>query len=431
MALVACVARSAGGPALRRAGPVYGALAIVLAVPLGSRYGMRPKDVAEAADLVVGVRLALWLLWLALLAGAARALFRTEGLRYVRWMPIARWQVWAAQAFIMLALELPWVALWGLGSGLDAGLAAGLGAAAAHVGLGMTVRNRLDSALTWAGLVGLAALIAVDPAPIWLIGAGAVTLAVAVPAAWARAPEGNARRRPVWMPSRPIPALVVTYLRGVARARGSNLLRAAFAICLGAGLMALLARANSLEISELAVYSAAVASVTLSLATAGLAGPVIESERALGWIAATAGLTHNARLAARALATAGLGGSCGLLYGLLVIWWADLSAPAAARIAAGAVAMGYAMSLFASRASRWAERAARENARGKDDRAGELEDRSAGQRDAQPDARIESGRVSAAMIVAVILAWVAITWLDDLACLGLAALATALLWERR
>ena len=419
------VARTSGRPAALRATPVYAALAIIAAVLFGQN-GIYPRDVVTAAEQFPGVRVALWIAWIIALTPAARALLDAERLAYLRWLPVANPVIWTTWTALLLAIELPWLLLWWAGGGTATGLAAGLVASAGHACLARPARSARDRAVTAAALVGLLALISATSAgqhPVWWLAAAAACWVLAIPKTWAHGLEHVVLGIGTRLPARPVLALTAVYTRGLLRTRSSVLLRALALVGLGAGFATLVHRANELGADGLASFSAGITAVVFPLALSGLITPIVDTERALGWLLDSTATPRDTRIAARILATTGLAAGQGMIYSALVTWWAALPAALAGRIALGAVAMAVAMALFALRAARWAQRGT--GAQGRTSRSGResnsLDDHGG---------ELDGNRIVVAMVAAILAALIAIGWFGDLAIAALATVALAMVWDK-
>lgn len=415
--LITTVTRSAGKPAALRAAPVYAALAIVASVLFGKN-GIYPKDVVAAADQFAGVRLGLWAGWLVALTPAARALLAAERLAYLRWLPVSRGWILATWTALLLGLELPWLILWWAGGDPATGLALWMLTAAGHACLARPARSARDRVITAAALAGMVALVLVAPRalhPAWTFAAAAAGLTLALPRTWTHGLEHVAVSMRTRLPTRPVLALMAIYIRGLLRTRGSILVRALSLIVLGAGFTTLVRDANDLDPAGLASFSAVITTILFPLALGGLIAPMLDTERALGWLLDSTATPGDTRIAARTLAAGGLAAGYGVIYGGLVTWWAGLPAALAGRVALGAVAMAIAMALIALRAARWAERGVERR----------------GQRDGErPGVDIDGNRVVVAMVGAILGSLMAIGWLGDLAIAMLTAVALAVVWEK-
>lgn len=413
MTLTRVLIRTAGSPALRRAAPVYAAMGMVAGVVLGPN-GMSPADLAALLAQSRGVRLVGWSLWLLALAPAARALFHGPGLAYLRWLPASRPHVCTVLAVLLVTLELPWALLfWSGGHELEALTALTL-AAGVHALLATRLRNLLERGAGLVTLAALALLLTVPGPRVARLGAGALFLLAGVRAAWLRASEQGPGQSAMRLARQAPLALAQYHVSGLIRVRSAVLVRGLVFVILGAGLAALLGRANPLTMNELAMYSSAISAISLALAAGGLAVPMAESERALRWILDSTGTSRDVRLSGRVLSTAGLGAALGALHGLIVSWALGLGPLPGLRIAAGAMGMGVAMSLIARWSAGWAERS-----------------HHALQRASHPHAphsppSIDGSRVVSMVVLAVIGSIIAIGLFGDLAVIALAAFALAI-----
>ena len=79
--------------------------------------GMHPHDLTRLAVVVPAVGVALAITWLLVFVPAARVLVRADGARFLRSLPGPRWSPIAIAAVAIVALQLPWLALWVVGDG--------------------------------------------------------------------------------------------------------------------------------------------------------------------------------------------------------------------------------------------------------------------------------------------------------------------------
>lgn len=374
---------------LRRAAGVYVGIATICAVVFGPT-GMRPSDVTHAAQTSVGFRLGLWAVWILALAPAARVLFRHRAIAYLRSLPVAA--AWSASLAggALLALQIPWIALFAADRPISAA-AAGAGAAGVH-GL-IAMRGRLR----WLGVAAIGGLVA-SPAPAAVVAAaGAAALMVAIPSAWARSVERGGARGLRIRGGR-LFALAFSHGLAIVRRQPSALARAAIIAAVGGGLVALSNRANDYDLAELALFSLAVATVTLSIAVGAIAGALIEAERAARWLLDSTGTGGGARVGACAMLAGTWGAILGAIHGGVALSTATAMSNALV-VAEGAV-LGCALSLIAVRGARWAER-----------REG-----------------IDGSRVVVTMVPVAVAMLVGVGWVGELALVplvGLAILATA------
>jgi hypothetical protein len=275
--------RTGGEPVARAILPVYAGLGLVCAVLFGPT-GLTPDTfVAIEAGDPIG-RLVLWAMWLSATVGAARIGLLGRELIYFRALPIARWQHLGLAMALVLALETPWIAVFGLGGGwLEAARAGTLAAAIAAV---VAVGPR-----GWIGAVARAACLAALGVAIWQPLAahlaaplGAVVFAVAAALAWKRAPERNARALRLVRGG----AMVAVMASGVAyvvRRRRANFERAVLLAAFGAAGAWLLARSNDIDAAaSLSALALGVGALVLAIAAGALAVALVEHERSARWL---------------------------------------------------------------------------------------------------------------------------------------------------
>ncbi len=399
MGLTGVLIRTAAAPALRRAAPVYVGIAIVAAVIFGPT-GMHPRDITLAAARSPGFAVVLWAIWLLAAAPAVQAVIHTRALEYLRWLPVRRGLIWVVLAGMSLLFQLPWALLWWSGSGAVDALAHAVTAAALLATVFVNTRNYSELMLRIGVVVGVLAAAITPLSEPGTAVLGCAILAMAVPLAWARAPERTTGHSVGMLSSHPAVALAQCYVVGLLRTRAGGFTRGIIICCLGAGLMVLMGRANKLVPAEIAVYSAIIVTVTLGLAAGGLATPMAETERALRWLLDSTGTPREVRVLGRSVAAVGLGSVLGAVHGVLVSWGLGLGATASARVLGGAIAIAVGMALIARRGACWAER----------------------------DDGIDGSRVVTVMVGATVVTLVGIGLFDDLAAVALLALAVAVSW---
>ena len=153
--------RVAGLQALRRGLPLYFGL-IVLATVVLNDNGLEPKTVVAASTSSSGTLLLAYAIWIVASYNTMRTLFHTEQATFVRWLPASGHAVAALLWSMAIALQLPWVVLWGVG----AGWVSGMGAGCAALGLTFTFFGGRRPLRRW--LAGLAILLSL----LWLPSAG-------------------------------------------------------------------------------------------------------------------------------------------------------------------------------------------------------------------------------------------------------------------
>ncbi len=390
--------RAVAPPAARQLGVVYTALGIAGAVVFGPT-GMHPADVVAAAG-SREVRLALWGLWMAGVGPAVVAAVRAPAARYLRSLPISRAAQLAVPGGLAVLAQWPVVLLWALGGAPLAGVALALASAAVALALAVQPRDWGDRARVALAVVAVAAALAWPLPPLALAGVGAAIGAIALPAAWARAPERPARLRLVGIAGPAPVALALATLAHIVRARPVALARAGLVVAVGALLAGALIRTNQLAGTAAASMAAAIAAPVMALALGSAAIAAADHERAARWLLASGGTSGVVRGVASAAPLVFLGIVAGAGFGLLCVAVGNLGVADAVRVVAGAIAaaVGWALlGLFLSRRF-----LARE--------------------------RVDAMRVLALLLAAAIPCAVASSWLDDaIALLALGGGAAALL----
>ena len=107
--------RAVIGPALRRALAVWIGAGIVAAVIFGPT-GMRPGDLTGLALHDLGAGAVIAATWLLLFVPTARIVVRADAATYLRSLPHG--PTWPLAAAAVIALQLPWLALWLAGEGV-------------------------------------------------------------------------------------------------------------------------------------------------------------------------------------------------------------------------------------------------------------------------------------------------------------------------
>lgn len=381
---------------------MYAALGIASVVVLGPT-GMRPADVVAAAG-SRDVRLALWVLWMAGVGPAVVAAVRAPAARYLRSLPIHRAAHLAVPGLLALIAQWPVALLWVLGGAPLAGVALALASGSAAVALAVQPRGWVDRGLVVGAVAAIAAAIAWPvPAPVLAALAAAIG-AVALPAAWARAPERPARLRLLGVAGPAPVALALATLAHIVRARPVALARAGLAVAVGALLAGAMIRSNELAGTAAASMAAAIAAPVMALSLGSAAIAAAEHERAARWLLAGAGTTGLVRGAAAAAPLLLLGVVAGAGYGGLCAAVGELGATDAVRVVAGAIATAAGWGLLGLfLAHRFVARGA-------------------------ADAPVDAVRVLALLLAAAISCAIAASWLDDaIALVALGGGAAALL----
>lgn len=415
MGITVVLIRAAGTPAAQRALPLYLGLIMVAGVVFGPK-GMHPATAVVGMQVSVPVRLGMWTAWLVAAAPAARALWSTPTLDYLRWLPVAPWMAHLVLAGLLVVLQTPWVLLFAIGGGALPALAALALAVGVHAVV--AIRPRPGERWVQIAVLGTVVVLLAAPLPFGPAALAAVQILVglaialgAIPLAWRRAPErGRTQRSRALLPGAVL-ALAQCHLICAYRSHGPALLRALMLMLLGVGATYVLARANQLYDHELAVYSAVVMVFVTSFACAGPSMAIRDSERRLSWLLASNGVGASTRTGARLVASGAIGVGLGFFYGALVVYAVPMTPLGATRILAGAVAIAVARMWAAQRIVRWAER----------DR-----DTGHGRRGAD-----DGGRLVAALALVLVAELYALGRFGDAAVPVFATLAFALSWERR
>ncbi|HEY1551331.1 MAG TPA: hypothetical protein VGG28_26060 [Kofleriaceae bacterium] len=211
--------------------------------------GMQPRDFARLALRSPVIGLGMVATWMLLFVPVARVIVRADAARYLRSLPSPRWPVVAISVGALVGFQLPWLVLWAAG----------------------------------AGPVGLAVV-------------ALVTILIAGVAWWRFAPPKTGALR--WRG--PIAALFGMYARALRRRAADALMRCTGLAVLGGLAAGLFCRNNQLESREAGVIGAAVIAVVLTPGWAGTLLPPIETHRDSAWLAATTGISEQARRVALA-----------------------------------------------------------------------------------------------------------------------------------
>jgi hypothetical protein len=337
------IARGAGEAAFMRAGPFWAAMATLAAVSMGPT-ALTPADLVAALESSRGLRVGCWALWLAGVVPAARAALARPDLIYLRSLPIAPALWWLCLGAIVLAVQLPWMAVVWAGGGGEAGLATGFGAAGISAALVVRAARPVERIVSAAPAAATAALI-LAPGPGWAVAAaGAASLALALPIAWRRVPAAAVRRGGrVRFPGPAALALAVYHGLALWRRDGQALGR-------GVGL-ALLGGAVAGLIGVGPIGSLAIAALTLTAAVFGLVAPVARARREASWMLDASGTAQGARAVAAGAVLAGCGVLAGAAHASLALGLGASGSAALAGFLAG-IGLGVAATPTASWASR-------------------------------------------------------------------------------
>jgi hypothetical protein len=232
-------------PAWRRAVATWIGCAIVAAVVFGPT-AMRPSDLTGVVLHAPGAAAVLGATWLLVFAPTARLIVRPSA-GYLYSLPGAPGTALLVGAAALVALQLPWIALWVAGEGA----------------LGVAV-------------------------------ALATTLVVAGVARWQ--PPRRRPRTPAWR--RAGAALRAIHLRALRRRAGDALIRGAGLAGLGGLAAGLVVRNNQLTGEPAAVFGASIIAIALVPAQIGTALTTLATHRETEWLAASSGISRATRIAA-------------------------------------------------------------------------------------------------------------------------------------
>jgi hypothetical protein len=264
--------------------------------------GMSPHDFARLSLGAPFIGMAMVAIWLLLFVPVARVIVRADAARYLRSLPAPRWPIAAIAVAALLAMQWPWALLW----------------------------------IKGAGVIGVA-----------VVGLG--TILAAGIAWWRFAPPKTGALH--WRG--PVAALFGTYARALRRRAADALMRCT-GLAVLAGLTAgLFCRNNQLESREAGIVAAAVIAVVLTPGWAGTLLAPIETHRDSAWLAASTGISEQARR----LALAAVVVAIYLATAIVAVLAAIVVAPeGAAWITALVLAGAFGAALIATRAMIRAER---------------------------------------------------------------------------
>ncbi|MDI1450563.1 hypothetical protein [Polyangium sp. 6x1] len=332
----------------------------ILATVLFGPNGMSTPEALAVMRASPTLMTVLWAGWLVLGLPAARAALVPPSGTYLRWLPAPRLVFHLAGGACALAVEAPWMLLFGRGEGLLSGVTAGLAALAGHA-LASTRPWGAQEALAAAG-VGLAVFTRNPPLA---FGAALLAACLAVPAAFRRAPEAAAgTNRGLWARS-PLGALASTFVLGVLRGEPGVVGRALALAALAGLVLPLAARGHDLEAdASIGALALGLAAIALAPGLSGAAAAVVRAERAASWLCDATGTPPRTRALAAALAGGILGATSGLVLATVGALGLHARLALGARIVTLAVASGLATGAVLVGGAREAEASPRRGDRG-------------------------------------------------------------------
>lgn len=245
--------RAVIGPAYRRAAAVWAGCAIIAAIIFGPT-AMHPRDITRMALHEPRALLLLAATWLLVFAPIARALLHADEARFLRSLPSPSLAPRLVQASAIIALQLPWLALWLVGEGAARGL-----------------------------------------------GVFAASTVITIGVAWWR-PARRASGAPRWRSS--LGASRAIYLAALGRRAGDALVRGA-GLAIFAGLAGgLFVRNNVLAGEHAARIAASVIAMMAVPAQVGVLGVLLDAHVRSTWLADSLGIPHATRSLALVLALA-------------------------------------------------------------------------------------------------------------------------------
>jgi len=268
VSLVRMVMVTSGRAVAIRAVPLACAVGLAAAVVFGG-HGMRPSDLVRMMQGSLGVRLALWGVWIMLATSAIAPAFDALGTRTLRAMRTPR-TVSAMLVIVAASAQAPWILLFVKGSGALSGVVAAFTAVAACAS-SLALRSRrgpIVFGLAWL-LVGLDMRQAVAVIPAGLLAY------LATRVAWGNALEERSVTRIVWRAPAPV-ALALAYVARMVRSARARLQAAAVMVFAGSAALALSLRND--PGARPVQRALVVLSFPLSIACAILAAPALETE---------------------------------------------------------------------------------------------------------------------------------------------------------
>ncbi len=323
--LVSVLVRTSGTAGAARALPLFGGIGVAARVLFGGN-GLQARVVAQTAHASPGLLLGLWVAWILAITPVARAVLTERTTAFLRALPIPMWHVVAALGVMLIALQLPWALLWGIGEGPLTGLAAALAAAGMAALLVARPSRWRDRALAVPLAIGAASLL--RPALAACIALPATACAVRL--AWIRAADVP---RPTfsWIAGPAPLALSLGYHLRLARAEAAVLIRGVLLLSVSGWLAGIAARnADALAPPLFRSLSLDVGALALTIACAGVAFSVRQTEASLRWFLDTLGVTRLTRVSATRGAVAAWGSAFAIVFASAMAASAKIDARTAA-----------------------------------------------------------------------------------------------------
>jgi len=270
--MVRIVAATSGRAVLARAVPLFGAIGIGAAIVFAAN-GLRAAVAVRAMHESLGVRAAIWIVWIALATPATSAAFDAPGTRTLRSIARKSAALVACVVALVALVQAPMVALFARGDRAPAAVAVALLGTAACAAASVAWRSRRALAI----LAGTCAVVAIDRAlpPLVAIAPAALLAWHAVREAWRSALEERPSTRIVRR-APPAIALAMAYVARMIRDARGRLQSSALVTSLGGGVLALSLR-NDPDARPVQ-RALVVLALPISTACALLAAPAIETE---------------------------------------------------------------------------------------------------------------------------------------------------------
>jgi ABC-type Mn2+/Zn2+ transport system ATPase subunit len=344
--LVSILVRTSGTAGAARALPLFGGIGVVATVLFGGD-GLRARAVVEAARASPGALLGLWFTWILAAWPVAGAVLTERTAAFLRPLPVPTWHVVAILGVMLVAFQAPWLLLWGAGAGPLAGLAAAVVAAGSTAILVARPSRWRDRTLA----VPLAIGACLPARPALALGVALPAAAYAVRLAWTCAADAS-RPKFSWIAGPAPVSLSLGYHLRLVRADAAVLLRGALVLSISGVLAGLAARnVGALSPTLFRSLSLAAGAVALTIACAGAAFSVRQTEASLLWFLDAAGVNRVTRVVASRGAVAAWGSAFALVFGSAMAASAKVDARTAASGLSLEVLLGACIGALASEAA--------------------------------------------------------------------------------